>query len=159
MIVVSDATPLNILIRINLVDVLPQLYGKVVIPTAVRSELSHPKTPLAVRQWIESSPAWLETRSPSKIESVPRKGRGEREAISLARELHADLLLVDDRDAARAAKRLGLLTVGTLGILELASSRKLCPLPESAARLMQTDFFIDEQLIKQALERDRARLA
>lgn len=159
MIVVSDSTPLNILIRIELVGVLPTLYGRVVIPTAVRAELSHERTPEEVQRWIAAPPAWLEVRAPSRVEAIGRKGLGEREAISLACELRADLLLADDREAAKTARALGLLTVGTLGILELASVRGICPLSESAARLMATDFFIDEQLIARALERDRARRA
>lgn len=157
MIVVSDSTPLNILIRIGLIDVLAKLYGRVVIPPAVHSELTHAKTPPEVRKWAVAPPAWLEVRSPSHSEPVGRKGRGEREAIMIACELRAELLLVDDRDAARTAKGLGLLTVGTLGILELASAQRLCALSESAERLVKTDFYIDDQLIKQALERDRQR--
>ncbi|MFZ4574195.1 MAG: DUF3368 domain-containing protein [Phycisphaerales bacterium] len=157
MIVISDSTPLNILVRIELIDVLPTLYTRVVIPTAVHSELTHANTPAEVRLWAATPPAWLEVRRPSHVEPFGRKGRGEREAISLARELNADLLLVDDRDAARTAKGLGLVTVGTLGILELASARGLCPLAESTARLSKTDFFIDDQLIKLALERDHER--
>jgi predicted nucleic acid-binding protein len=46
MIVVSDASPLNVLIRLNCVDLLAELFGSVLIPTAVEAELTHPRTPV-----------------------------------------------------------------------------------------------------------------
>ena len=49
MIVVSDTTPLNYLILIDSVHVLPMLFGSVYAPSAVLRELLHPKTPDAVR--------------------------------------------------------------------------------------------------------------
>jgi predicted nucleic acid-binding protein len=49
MIVVSDASPVNVLMRIGYVDVLPILFQSVIIPPAVASELSHSSTPEVVR--------------------------------------------------------------------------------------------------------------
>jgi predicted nucleic acid-binding protein len=66
-VIVSDAPPLNYLVEIGAADVLPQLYGRVIIPPAVRAELNHVKTPKAVREWLSKSPAWLEVVAPSNI--------------------------------------------------------------------------------------------
>ena len=66
-VIVSDATPLNYLVVIAAADVLPQLYGRVLIPPAVRAELDHPNTPSAVRERLATSPAWLEVVAPSMI--------------------------------------------------------------------------------------------
>jgi len=66
-VIVSDATPLNYLVEIGAADVLPQLYGRVIIPPAVRAELNHAKTPKALREWLSKSPAWLEVVAPSII--------------------------------------------------------------------------------------------
>jgi predicted nucleic acid-binding protein len=156
-IVVSDSTPLNILIRIGLVDILPNLYGQVLIPVAVRDEMSHQRTPEVVRVWINGAPPWLHVRAPLSPLPLVRKGRGELEAISLAVELKAELLLVDDRDAAKTARQYGLATVGTLGMLELASARGIHPLTDSATRLLTSDFFIDPELVALALARDQER--
>ncbi len=49
--------------------------------------------------------------------------RGETEAITLALELNADLLLVDDRDARSLAKKLGLQVMGTWGVIALTKYR------------------------------------
>ncbi len=84
MIVVSDATPLNVFVRIGQVEVLPRLFGTVVIPPAVEDELSRPATPADVRAWVATRPPWLQVRIPTGTDdpSLPRH-RGEREAIQL----------------------------------------------------------------------------
>jgi predicted nucleic acid-binding protein len=62
MIVVADSSPLNYLVLIGEADVLYRLYGHVLIPQAVLSELQHPGAPAAVVEWIKGCPAWLEIR-------------------------------------------------------------------------------------------------
>jgi predicted nucleic acid-binding protein len=96
-IVVCDTSPINYLVLIGHIDVLFSLFREVVIPSAVFSELKHARTPQEVRQWIAQPPAWLQVRSPTSVDPSLRLGRGETEAISLALELKADLLLMDDR--------------------------------------------------------------
>jgi hypothetical protein len=63
MIVIADTTPLNYLILIGETAVLAQLYERVIIPTAVRDELTNPLAPAVVRSWIASAPSWLETQA------------------------------------------------------------------------------------------------
>jgi predicted nucleic acid-binding protein len=60
MIVVSDASPLNYLVLIDAVDILPALFGRVLTPPAVWCELHRDRTPEAVRQWASQPPPWLE---------------------------------------------------------------------------------------------------
>jgi predicted nucleic acid-binding protein len=50
MLVVSDTTPVNVLVRIELIDVLPALFGNVLVPPAVIRELSHAHTPEVVKR-------------------------------------------------------------------------------------------------------------
>lgn len=157
MLVIADASPINVLVRIGHVDVLPQLFGEVVIPPAVLDELSRQNTPTAVRVWLASRPAWLLVRAPSKPGPRFARGRGEREAISLARELKADLLLIDDLKGRLIASRIGVTTTGTVGVLEAAAAANLLSLPEAIERLRQTDFRITEEILDGALERDRQR--
>lgn len=56
MIVVADTSPLNYLVLIDAVDLLPDLFGTVLIPEAAFKELKHPQTPAKVRDWILSPP-------------------------------------------------------------------------------------------------------
>ncbi len=59
MIVVSDTTPLNYLILIGQIDLLPRLYGQVIVPTTVVHELKHLRAPESVRSWMASPhPGW-----------------------------------------------------------------------------------------------------
>jgi len=67
MIVVADTTPLRYLVVTRNDRVLPILYGRVLIPPAVASELTHPSAPEAVRQWMAGRPGWLEVREPREL--------------------------------------------------------------------------------------------
>ena len=101
--VVSDNSPLNVLIRIGEVRVLPELFNRVMVPPAVLAELSHPRAPQAVRDFAMSRPQWLEERVPRTILPLPRLDAGEREAVSLAVELQSPLL-VDERVGRKEAQ-------------------------------------------------------
>lgn len=157
MLVVSDATPLNILVRIGHIDLLPTLYGQVVIPPAVQVELSHPSTPPEIGAWLASQPNWLTVRKPLNIDPHLVGGFGEREAISLVLELKADLLLADDAGARKTAQRLNIAVTGTVGILEAAAARGLLKLGDAFTELQRTDFFITPAIIDESLRREDAR--
>jgi predicted nucleic acid-binding protein len=151
MIVIADTSPLSYLIRIGEIEVVPQLYQQVVIPTMVCNELKNRHAPQAVRTWIASPPAWLEIRMP-KLEPdaelmSAELDAGERDAILLALELGADELIIDDLDGRREAERRKLHFVGTLGVLRLAARKRLLDLRDALTRLRQTNFYISQELI------------
>lgn len=105
-VVVSDTTPLNYLILIGKIDVLPSLFGSLIVPPAVIAEMNHPKAPVSVAQWASSPPHWLKIQAPFNTLNLAL-GPGEREAISLAMELGIRAILVDDRRARNAAGKQG----------------------------------------------------
>lgn len=125
MLVVSDASPLRYLILVGSADVLPRLFGRVIAPPEVIAELNQPKTPETVRAWILDLPEWLEVIGPAETMEAKGLGLGERQAISLAQEIRADAVLIDDRNAAKEAKGRGLTVLGTLALLDEAASRGL----------------------------------
>jgi predicted nucleic acid-binding protein len=102
-------------------------------------------------------PKWASVQNPSQIDASSRLGLGEREAIALALELKATQLLVDDRVARRVADQRGLSTTGTTGVLEQAASNGLLNLPEVMQRLLNTNFRIDAEVVREVLNRDAAR--
>jgi predicted nucleic acid-binding protein len=155
-IVVADTTPLQYLILIQYEHVLPALYGRVVVPPAVVSELSHDETPAPVRDWLKNAPAWLEVRGPRDVgrSSVPL-GAGEQEAIALAEELDADALLIDDWDGRQEALRRHLTVLGTLRVLADASDDGLVDLHVAVDRLRRTNFRASEQLFQWLLDRKK----
>lgn len=141
MIVVSDTSPLLYLILIERAELLPALYGRVIAPSAVISELSRLEAPEAVQRWISRPPAWLEIQTPTAISAETlRLGAGEAAAISLAQEIGAQLVLIDERQGAKLARTQGLLATGTLGVLQAAANRQLISLADALAALEQTNF-------------------
>ena len=153
MIVVADASPLRYLILIEHVHVLPALYGRVVVPPAVVSELSQERTPEPVRHWLSNRPEWVHVQAPRQALTVLRGvlGPGEREAIALAAELSADVLLMDDRDGRREAEKRNCAVVGTLRVLADAAEHGFADLRVALDRLRLTNFRADEQLIQRDL--------
>jgi predicted nucleic acid-binding protein len=103
MIVVSDTSPINYLVLVEQIDRLHDLYHRVIIPSSVYEELQAPATPRAVHAWLWSQPAWLEVQSLSRTpdSGLDYLGAGERDGITLAQDLRADRLLIDDRDGRR----------------------------------------------------------
>ena len=157
MIIVADTSPLNYLVLIREIELLPSLFGQVIIPQAVWAELHAPGTPDVVREWADSAPSWLEIRSASFIDPGIKLGLGEAEAICLAAELHADQLLVDDRKARKIAIALGLAVAGTLNFLEAAARRDMVDLPNAIRKLQLTNFRAPADLVKLLLDRDAER--
>lgn len=85
MIVVADTSPIHYLVMIEREWLLPALYGRVLIPPAVVSELSHESTPETVRKWLAARPDWLQIRQPAQgLGPEADLDPGEREAIALA---------------------------------------------------------------------------
>jgi len=155
MIVIADTTPLNYLLLIGEVEILPQIYGRVLSPLAVWEELQRPRTPEVVRAWVSRRPAWLEV---DRVERSPepalwKLGAGEREAIMLAEELHADWLILDEHAARSVATQRNLSVIGTLGVLAEAAERGLVDFPDAIARLKQTSFYVSPEVLAPLLRR------
>lgn len=141
-IVVADTGPLNYLILIGAIDLLASLFESILIPEAVRAELCAPGASRVVRQWADRPPAWIDVRSVSVLPdpSWSSLDDGEAQALALARQVSADLILMDDRSGVGVAEREGFAVTGTLGVLALAARRGLIDLTDAFARLKTTNF-------------------
>jgi predicted nucleic acid-binding protein len=114
-------------------------------------ELDDPGTPAAVRGWQRQMPEWIVVRE-ARFRPDPtlaRLGPCEREAIQLASEEQADLLLIDDKLGMRLARRRGLAVTGTLGVLLQGARRGLVDLGVALDRLSTTDFRCTPKLLEQ----------
>jgi len=161
MIVVSDTTPINYLVLVGKQDILPLLFGQVIVPEAVMRELQAAAAPPEVRQWLNSRPGWLQTKQTvtTPDADLSHLDEGEREAIQLAKELKADLLMIDERAGRDEALKRGLPVIGTLGVLEGAAERGLLDFPLVLAELKAHKFFLSPALERDFLERDARRKA
>ena len=117
-VVVADASVLIALAQIGQLSLLERLYAEVVIPPAVQSEVA-PSVP--------TLPPWIHTHTlhrplDSRVAHAALDA-GETEAISLALETRAQWVILDDLQARRLAKDLGLAVVGTAGVLFAAKQR------------------------------------
>jgi predicted nucleic acid-binding protein len=159
MLVIADASPLHYLVLITSTDILPVLFGRIVIPQAVAAELQHPQTPAVVRVLMATPPAWLDIQAVSTAPdaNLAHLDAGEREAIMLAQELHADLLLIDEWQGRREAERRSLTVTGVLGVLERAAQRELLDLPSTLTGLLTTNFYAPANLVRDMLARDADR--
>jgi predicted nucleic acid-binding protein len=156
---ISDTGPLNYLILIEATSVLPRLFASVLIPTAVKEELSHRKAPAPVRAWAADLPSWLAVaRAKSTVvPGISYLHAGEREVITLALEQPESLLLMDDRRGTIEARHRGLEVVGTLAALDRAAASGWIDLPEMFTRLQVTSFRSPLRLMARMLEQDALR--
>ena len=101
MIVVSDASPLIALARIDRLELLREMFGTLLLPDSVWNEITNAGMERAGAAFIVRAD-WIERRSVSNSSLVARLrrdlGAGESEAIALAQESHADVLLIDERE-------------------------------------------------------------
>jgi len=156
MIVIADTTPLNHLILIGQIRLLQALYGRVIVPQAVLSELQARATPPKVKAWVSNRPDWLEVNQASFAidPALARLDPGERDAILLAQELGADLLLMDDLGGRQEAARRNLKVAGTLTVLYLGATRGLVlDFPATVEQLRRTGFRASSEIIQFFLDR------
>jgi uncharacterized protein len=123
MIVVSDTSCITNLIQINQLGLLSKLYTTIIITPFVKQELqkfhSLTETNFLLLGLLIQTPA----NTAAVYTLMQNLDAGESESIILAEELHADFLLVDERQATKIAKERGLTTIGILGIILLAKQK------------------------------------
>jgi predicted nucleic acid-binding protein len=156
-IVVADTSPINYLVLTGCIDVLPALFGEVIVPQSVADELQHARTPPEVHSWAAQPPPWFVVRPALQVDDQIRLGRGETEAICLALEMHASLLLIDDRRGRREAIARGVPVAGTLNVLVAAAARGLLELPAAIQKLRATNFHLSNEVVAAALNEDAER--
>jgi predicted nucleic acid-binding protein len=142
-IVVSDTSPITSLLTIGRIDLLQTLFGTVIIPPSVNEEL--------VRYHV-SLPSFIEIKEIQRKEDVSALadtlGLGEAEAIVLAQELKADLLLIDEKLGRGVAEQRGIRIIGLAGVLLLGKDRGvLSSVKEMLAALeTQAGFYLAEDV-------------
>jgi len=155
-IVVSDTTCLNYLARLGLQSVLPGLFGQVLVPPAVATELAAGLAAHAELDQLLHAP-WVEIRTlrdnTMVVSLANQLDLGEAEAITLANELTA-ILLMDDLPGRKCAAAMNLHVIGTFGVLAAATQKGMVPrLKPVLDRLVnELGFRASEDLIRKTLD-------
>jgi len=155
--VISNASPLIALSNISRLELLKELFHRVIIPKAVYTEVVEEgrdkpgavEVKKAIDKWIEVK----EVKNIDEIEALKAiLDYGESEVIVLGQEINADLLILDNREPRIFAKHLGLKIIGTIGILILANKKGLLKNPvKEIIKLRERGFYISDKLLKEII--------
>ena len=151
--VVSNTTPLISLLKLDRLDLLQSLYGQINIPEAVYKEIEAGKSKgfyqdLSQIDWINI----IQIKNELAVKYFIDLDAGEAEAIVLATELSADLIVLDEKLGRLHAKHADLKVTRTLGILTKAKIQGLVPeLKPLLNELIEKGIWISERLKAEVL--------
>lgn len=154
--VIVNSTPLIALCHVNQLGVLKSIYGEITIPQAVYKEISVKKDSICKKQ-VEAALDWIHVEhiqnEMAKAMYKTQLHEGEVEVMILAKETEADLVIIDDANAKKHARYLGLPVTGTLGVLIKAKDRgfisELKPILEE---MVAKNIFLSDKLINMCLQ-------
>lgn len=160
MTVVSDTSPIVNLAAIGHLHLLRDLFGSLTIPAAVYREIAvegagQPgANEVGAADWITTRPV----ESPRVVRAFKADVHaGEAETLTLALELDADWVLLDERAARRIAASMGLQYTGLLGVLAKAKERSLISAVKPLMDALRHDagFWIGQALYDHVLQHVR----
>lgn len=157
MTVVSDTSPITNLAGIGQLDLLRQLYGSITIPQAVYNEMAGISRTVPGTIEVQTLP-WIRSQSvadSTQVETLRAVlDQGEAEAIVLALELNAELLIIDERPGRAIARQYGIDITGVLGVLLEAKQQGIIvavkPLMDQLINYVA--FWVDRQLYETVLQ-------
>ena len=156
--VVSNSSPLVALARIGQLSLLRELYTEIHIPEAVWREVVIEGRGYPGAAMVQQAD-WIKRMQVSDLSLVGQLkqnlGSGESEAIVLATEISADLVILDERLARQSALNLALRVIGVLGLLLEAKLRGLLPAVKPILQDLQNlaKFYISPSLLFDVLKR------
>ena len=163
MLVVSDTSPILNLSLIDRLSLIREQFATVTIPKGVLEELRVGENLPGSKKILEALDVkWLqveEVQDSAILRILKRElDAGEAEAIALALETRAQWVLLDESEARRIAKALGLKVTGVLGILLLAYRKKRVPsLRSEMERLREkAGFYIADHLFEDLIKQSQS---
>lgn len=152
--VISNTTPIISLLKIDKLDIIKDLYGEIFIPNEVFNEIEAGKNKefykdLSEIEWIKIE----EIKNKNSLSYFIDLDKGEAEAIILATEKEADLIIIDESLGRFYAKHSGLKVTGTIGMLLKAKNlgfiNEIKPL---LSELKSKNIWLSDSLVEKALK-------
>lgn len=155
---VCDASPLIVLAKAQLIDILPQLAANIVYPRAVHDEIMNGPEDDPLRIAMDGM-SWLrlvDLRGPPIVPSRWRLGNGETEVIEWAIRNSEFVAVIDDKGARAAALSQDVDVTGTLGLIALAATTKIIrSFPDAVERIKRTGFYVEPSIVRMIVRRLR----
>jgi len=145
--IVLNSSIIIALDKVSKLDILKYIFDEIYIPRAVYYEVAKRHK---IPEWIKVA----DIKNEAFLQILRDKlGKGESEAIILALEIKADLVGLDDLNARKIAKKLGINVIGTVGIILLAKKKGIIKeLKPVLEKLRKKGFYLDEELINKVLK-------
>jgi len=159
MIIVSNSGPLIALSKLNLLFILQDLFGEIVIPAEVWKEVVERGKGKAGSEAIEEA-KWIKVQDVGddlSVEVLCRNiDRGEAEAIILAKRINADILILDEKIAREIAMAVGLKVVGSLALIYEGIKRGIVDqtLAEIIKKMRERNIWISDEVIEEITKRN-----
>ncbi|ABY93716.1 MULTISPECIES: DUF3368 domain-containing protein [Thermoanaerobacter] len=147
--VVANSTPLIILSNISKIEILKKLYETIYIPSGVFEEVNFTGNS---KNYDFIKVVNIKNKEAKQFFPVSLH-KGEIEVMILAKEINADLCIIDDYLARKHAKNLGLTVTGTLGVLVKAKEKNILKEVKPVMdEMLEKKFYIDKKLYNEILE-------
>jgi predicted nucleic acid-binding protein len=144
-IVITDASCFITLDKIDGMHLLHSLYKQVLTTPEIAAEFGK-----RLPEWVDVKAVLNRDLLYNYAETVDI---GEASAMALASEIHADLLIIDDAEGRRFAKKLELNITGTVGVILSAKLNGVIPTVKPyILKIQQTNFRISDWLTSQILK-------
>lgn len=148
---ITDSSPLIVLLKSDLENILPELFEEILVPEAVWQEvLAGKEDDIARRKlphlsWLNRTPAV----SPIEIIESYNLGKGETAVLNLALTIPESRVMLDDFAARKCAKTLKIPILGTGGLLILAKQKGLISsVTEAINKVQNAGLWLSDEIIK-----------
>jgi uncharacterized protein len=151
--VVSNTTPLISLLKLDRLEILRKIYSEICIPSAVYNEIEAGKDKpfyrdLSKIDWIKI----IEIKNQNALKYFLDLDSGEAEAIVLATEINADLLIMDEKLGRFHAKHADLKVTGIIGVLIKAKQQGIITeIKPLLSELIEKNVWIGDKLMNEIL--------
>jgi predicted nucleic acid-binding protein len=153
---VINASPVILLAKAGVINLVPHLAKPLVIPQPVADEICQSRLADAAVDWIKGVGGQFVRPAAAELAGLSQSdiGPGERSVISWAVANLGFVAILDDRMARNMAMSLGVRALGTVGvILELKKSGLINEVKPHLSEIRRVGGFMSDALFREALRR------